>query len=276
MMVLTDKFCLKWDDFKENVSTVFQNLLQDRDFSDVTLVSEEGEQILAHKIILSSCSPVLRQILKENLNVNPLIYMRGIKTKYLIAIIEFVYNGKVEIYGEDINEFMVISEDLKLKGLTRECNKSDDKISDMGDPESRIEALDQQMSSMMKIFKKPASNQSESFGSTNKLNDDEDVKDNININVKTEPLRNDDIDDPLTVTNIKSNEQILDKQIMRMVIKHADGWQCSKCEKTSNSKSHLKAHIESMHIEGGLHPCQQCGKLMKTRESLRQHTRLMH
>ena len=45
----SDKFCLKWNDFESNVSTVFQELREDGDFFDVTLACD-GQQLEAHKV----------------------------------------------------------------------------------------------------------------------------------------------------------------------------------------------------------------------------------
>ena len=53
----SDKFCLKWNDFQENIVSSYQDLLNEVNFSDVTLVCEEDHQIEAHKIILAACSP---------------------------------------------------------------------------------------------------------------------------------------------------------------------------------------------------------------------------
>ena len=44
-----DKFCLKWNDFENNVSTAFQELREERDFFDVTLACD-GNQLEAHKV----------------------------------------------------------------------------------------------------------------------------------------------------------------------------------------------------------------------------------
>ena len=44
-----EKFCLNWNDFKQNASSAFNQLRNDKNLTDVTLVSEEGEHILAHK-----------------------------------------------------------------------------------------------------------------------------------------------------------------------------------------------------------------------------------
>ena len=53
-MSTTEKFCLKFDDFKANVNTAFGSLRKDREFADVTLACEDGNQVKAHKIVLAT------------------------------------------------------------------------------------------------------------------------------------------------------------------------------------------------------------------------------
>ena len=63
---MSEKLCLQWNDFKENITALFGNLRHDEDFVDVTLVCEDGKQVEAHKVILASSSPVFQRILKIN------------------------------------------------------------------------------------------------------------------------------------------------------------------------------------------------------------------
>ena len=49
----SEKFCLKWNDFENNISVAFRELRDDKDFFDVTLACDD-EQIQAHKVILSA------------------------------------------------------------------------------------------------------------------------------------------------------------------------------------------------------------------------------
>ena len=86
----SEKFCLKWNDFQQNVVTSYQDLHKESDFSDVTLVCEEDHQIEAHRIILTACSPFFKTVLKKNKHSHPMIYMRGLKAKDLVAIIDFI------------------------------------------------------------------------------------------------------------------------------------------------------------------------------------------
>ena len=46
-----------------------------------------------------------------------MIYMRGLKAKDLVAIVDFIYHGEANIYQEDLDGFLALAEDLQLKGL---------------------------------------------------------------------------------------------------------------------------------------------------------------
>ena len=50
---MSEKLCLQWNDFKENVNSAFGRLRDDKEFTDVTLACEDGQQVEAHKVILA-------------------------------------------------------------------------------------------------------------------------------------------------------------------------------------------------------------------------------
>ena len=87
---MSEKLCLKWNDFQENVNTAFGNLRKDTEFADVTLACEDGQQIEAHKVILAASSPFFQDLLKRNRHPHPLIFMRGVKSEDLLAIVDFL------------------------------------------------------------------------------------------------------------------------------------------------------------------------------------------
>ena len=114
----SEKLCLKWNDFQENLNSSFGVLRNDQDFADVTLVCEDGSQITTHKVILSSSSPFFMEILKRNKHPHPMIYMRGIKSDNLVAMVDFLYFGETNVNQESLNAFLGLAEELKLLGLT--------------------------------------------------------------------------------------------------------------------------------------------------------------
>ena len=117
-MTSSEKFSLKWNDFQENISSAFNSLRDDTTFTDVTLISEDGQQLQSHKVILSASSPFFMNILKINKHPNPLIYLKGFKAHQLYSIIDFMYHGVAEIYQENLDGFLAVAEELQLKGLT--------------------------------------------------------------------------------------------------------------------------------------------------------------
>ena len=76
--------------FRQNIGA-FGSFREDKEFSDVTLASEDGHKKEAHKVMLSAYSPFFQNLLKisKHAIAHPLIYMRGIQSKDLVAIVFF-------------------------------------------------------------------------------------------------------------------------------------------------------------------------------------------
>ena len=117
---MSEKLCLQWNDFKDNAIGAVANLREDTDFADVTLACEDGNQMEAHKVILASSSSVFTNLLLRKKHAHPIIYMRGVKSEDLLAILDFLYCGEAKVYQENLNSFLAISKELQLKGLRGE------------------------------------------------------------------------------------------------------------------------------------------------------------
>ena len=92
------------------------------------MACEDGKQVEAHKVILASSSPVFENILKRNKHVHPLLYMRGMKSKDLLAILDFLYCGETNVNQENLDSFLAIAEELELKGLMGKSNQGEQEI----------------------------------------------------------------------------------------------------------------------------------------------------
>ena len=113
-----EKFCLRWNDFEANVSSAFRDLREEKDFFDVTLACEDS-QIEAHKVILSACSPFFKNILRRHPHQHPLLYLKGVQMTELANVLNFMYMGEVNVAQEQLNNFLSVSEELQVKGLTQ-------------------------------------------------------------------------------------------------------------------------------------------------------------
>ena len=96
---MSEKLCLQWNDFQENVNYAFGSLRGDCDFADVTLACEDGQQFDVHKVILAASSPFFKNILRRNKHPHPLIFMRGVKAENLSAITDFLYCGEANVFS---------------------------------------------------------------------------------------------------------------------------------------------------------------------------------
>ena len=135
---MLEKLCLQWNDFKDSALTAFRLLRDDKDFADVTLVSEDGEQVEAHKVILATSSPFFNKLLRRNkLHTHPLIFMRGVKYNDLEAIVEFIYFGETNVDQENLDSFLAIAEELQLKGLV-ETNVEEKKSETIPEEENPV------------------------------------------------------------------------------------------------------------------------------------------
>ena len=126
MTFSSEKFCLKWNAFQQNIVTAYQDLHKQLDFSDVTLVCEEDYQVEAHRVILTACSPFFKSMLKKNQHSHPMVYIRGLKAKDLVAIVDFIYLGEANVCQEDLDGFLALAEELQLKGLAGSQNDMED------------------------------------------------------------------------------------------------------------------------------------------------------
>ena len=114
---MSEKFCLKWNDFQSNVSNSF-SLLRNEDYlHDVTIVSDDNEQIAAHKLVLSACSEYFKSIFKKNKHSHPLLCLEGLSSQDVRNVMDYIYNGELQIFQEDLDRFLNIAQRFKLEGL---------------------------------------------------------------------------------------------------------------------------------------------------------------
>ena len=250
-MVSTEKLCLQWNDFKENITTSFKELRGDRDFTDVTLACEDGQQLELHKAVLASTSPFFMELLKKNKHPHPLIYMKGLKSRDLVAMVDFLYQGEASILQENLDAFLALAQDLRLKGLT-------------GGTDLPSEVKDEPLKKTAYGQIRPLEVHTGQTFLTNRKN--------------ASPKRQFD-----TTVALPNDVKALDQQIESMVTKsdisagnnQGKMGSCNVCGK-EGSYTNIKQHIEANHITGVSHSCDICGKNYRSRDSLRIHMSKMH
>ena len=262
---MSEQLCLQWNDFKENVNSAFGNLRNDTEFTDVTLTCEDGQQMVAHKVILAASSPFFEKILQKSKHSHPLIYLRGFQSKDFASILDFLYFGEVNVYQEDLDSFLVIAEEIKLKGLTGQI------LSDVLDEQEKPGHSEQALMSKDLFPISTAAGNRESIT----------------------PYALDQLSKELVVQGQSGTDlQALDEKVKSLIEKgqkmipnggkrangtaiHQRSSICKVCGK-EGLWNQIKNHIESNHLEGILIPCDYCDKLLTSRHSLGIHKSKFH
>ncbi|XP_014274255.1 protein abrupt [Halyomorpha halys] len=126
-MSANQHFCLKWNNHQDTLISLFSSLLDSNTFVDCTLAAG-GKQLKVHKMILSACSPYFKEILLEHSNVHPIIILNNIQFPELVAIVEFMYRGEVNVSQDQLSVFLRAAKALQVKGLTSETERLEEVI----------------------------------------------------------------------------------------------------------------------------------------------------
>ena len=237
-----EKLCLKWNDFQDIVQTSFADLKSDTDFTDVTLACED-QSIKAHKVILSACSPFFRKLLKTHSHPHPLIYMRGMKSNDLTALVDFIYLGEASVFQDHLESFLALAEELELRGFN---DSSEEK------------AAEHPKESFTQNERHADQKQFKTEGVVSDVKHKSKTFEGEMVPIQTKAKLN-SIIEPDTLA-----------QIQLMIEKGIDGFFCTNCGYKSNQRGHLREHVEK-HIEGLEYPCSLCNKVYRSSASLRMH-----
>ena len=261
---MSEKLFLQWNDFKENVNSAFGKLRDDKEFTDVTLVCEDGQQMEAHKVILASSSPFFEKIFQKGKHPHSLIYLRWFLSKDFASILDFLYFGEANVYQEDLDSFLAIADEIELKGLTGPTSTN---------------VLEEQENSK---HPEPSATNKESIktSSTDKRGLTHSRNDGTNAIINPSAA--------VAIANESStNLQALDEKVKSMMekgqkmipngAKDKNGkpvqktlYICKVCGK-EGLPTYIRNHIESNHFDGISIPCDHCGKTLSSRASLGVH-----
>ena len=267
-----EKFNVKWNDFRKNVSKSFSVLRKEEEFFDVTLISDDEQHIAAHKLVLSASSEFFKNIIRMSKHPNPLIFLSGVHSRELFKVMDYIYEGEAQLYQDDIDNFMTTAKTLKISGLCEAQNHNTD--------EDHAGSKEPEYVSPVEV------NMEDEIHITDDIHEDHnDGHDNGRADLEEESssfVANDCnasvyVDVDIDVSRRKEREKFheANKAIEELVSKEGDLWICKQCGKTNKSKSNLKKHIE-IHIEGLSFPCQLCDMSFNNRNSLYHHNRSFH
>merc|ERR1712129_535068 len=123
---------LQQNDFLSNYAGSFQELRKTQELCDATLAC--GDQTIeAHKVVLASCSPFFRKTFSTIKQAHLFIYLKGVLHKDLVALLDYIYTGETQVAVEDLDRFIEVAHDIRIKGLAEEMVGSPELVKDLED-----------------------------------------------------------------------------------------------------------------------------------------------
>lgn len=113
----SQRFCLRWNNHQSNLLSVFDQLLHDESFVDVTL-AVEGQLLRAHKMVLSACSPYFQALFVNHPDKHPIVILKDVPYSDMRSLLDFMYRGEVSVDQDRLTAFLRVAESLRIKGLT--------------------------------------------------------------------------------------------------------------------------------------------------------------
>ena len=218
----------------------------------MTLACEDGQQFEAHKVVLIASSSFFLDILKRNKHPHPLIYMRGVQSENLIALLDFFYRGQANVFQENVDSFLALAEDLQLKGL--KFNQTEREVG--VNPSQTV------MSQKLSKVKTEAPKDHQSLINKDFSGETGIVEPRIAVAPTQQTTKNTDIEG-------------LDRDVKAMMIFNENKYICKMCGKRGNY-SQMRNHIERNHMTGISVPCELCGTAYKSRHGLASHKSQFH
>ena len=259
-MVNSEKLCLQWNEFPKIVGSAFEELKDDRDLTDVTLVCKDGKEVEAHKVVLASTSPFFLELFKRNKHPHPLVFMKGVKGDDLLAMVEFLYSGEANVGQENLDTFLALAEELELKGLNGSEGEGDDgnKIPTHTPPKT-MKTVGNQM-----VPSNHTKNQEFNRNFNNKKGRALALSGNSSL---------EDLDNQIRAMMEKSENNAVNSQGKGNG--HGKARICKVCGKEGQMRV-IQSHIEANHITGFTHECKVCGITVNTRNALGLHMMRKH
>ena len=251
---------LTWSQFQTNNAHHFRQVQSSKDFTDVTLVTEDGGTIESHRIVLTAGSQFFQRIfgrMSESLMVmrthhHPLVYLNGVKSQQLEHLLDFLYCGATSVPQDSVQTFLELASNLGVKGLISEAEERGDRETNL---EKEIDNLNENVVLAEKNIKTELNISKDQGGRLKELMsipgeklscafcnftvfDRKLMKKHKKFHMQTNPTK--------TMGKLRS-------QVWESFTRSEDGSTalCNLCEKTfkcpNGSTSNLATHIENQH-----------------------------
>ena len=232
-----------WHSYSDHLKEMMHIMKTDDTFTDVTLVSEDGRKVRAHKVVLGASSPIMRDMMtREDTSI---VDLKGIALEEINSILQFIYLGEATLQPERMEVFLHAAQRLQIKELCKESEMEFEKINTLNFEPEQIKK---------EVVMNQANHQS----------------------ALTTPLQS--VHESVRYACNQCDQQFTQERSLKNHIqsKHEGvKYTCNQCDYQAGYQSNLTEHIQSIH-EGVKYACNQCDHQYSDRSSLRRHIQFIH
>lgn len=280
---------MKWKDFEQHLVLSQKDLYVNRQFTDVTLVSDDLVQFPSHRTVLAEASPVLRPLLQINFSGSPVLFLKGIKSYHLEKLLEFVYLGEASVDEDTEIEVQKMLSDLEI---IQESNIKF-KLGIETSNATKLQKLDflsyeneNECNFQGEDYSHVRENESQEIGGVDEqkyFNDDINttLEEDLNFTVKTTVNENQDTmtcegtRPKLEEPKIEQMSKGKGNKVKKSKRKPEEPAECSDCNIKFTTKRSFQRHWNVIH-ELKFVSCDECGKQLRGRDALKTHRQALH
>ena len=264
---MEEKVYLNWATFGDHANDLFYDLYSTQKFADVTLICDDNTTLKAHKFVLITMSTVFRTIISNDSNLSS-VYLRGVNSKEMDAILQFIYLGEVSLDRSELKDVLDVADDLEIEQMRnlpefRDCNK--------------IAREDIELALSKDSTEESPTNLEDNGKDILKLGTAVEEVSYVNHSMMGYwGLKREGMMYPCNYCpQEESNPVDLKRHIQEVHDEKKYPLKCPLCGYKANLSNLLSQHVQAAH-NGRKHPCKECDYISTSKGNLKQHIEIVH
>ena len=264
------------EDHRTFCTDLVGGLLGSDNFQDVTLASLDGQQISAHRAVLSYSSSLLSTILNQNKQTNPVIFCRGVNYQEIKSMLEFIYLGRTAVQSKELQKFLGVLQDFGVRGVT-EREVSGIKTDNDGDEGDHNKDLEEKLMEAIR----EADGQIKSESDSREEHPSTETNDSGSVTEPRQESSQWNVTDEIIIKEetfySHINQRTVDPRLSRLgnFQRQGDLYQCDLCDYKTHHKKHVLRHKITVHVKLKFE-CDVCESSFSDPRSLRKHKSVRH
>ena len=239
---------------------------------DVTLVSEEGVSVQAHKIVLSAGSNFFEDIFMNNQQSNVLLFLKGVLAQEIECILDLFYDGVTVVRQESLEKFLELSKTLKIKGIHNVSSDMEEE-NDENQPTQTSNTYFVEAKIIPNVESLEKENVVDEYQFKNAVDLEGAVK--LNEDHYTKDIIFEEGHQTKSLQKTSSNQRMRLRKPNNSRTHLRLSMTCEYCGKSLFTQKNLEKHIESLH-KNDFYNCKDCGKGDMSKMAFKIHAKNFH